>query len=67
MIEYKRELWEWIDKNLDHAIDQAKNRNPILCKFIRFYQHEDNPNNVPSNKDQELLDNLKLPDFIEKE
>jgi hypothetical protein len=54
-------------KNLDDAIDQAENRNPILRKFIRFYLHEDNPNIGLSDKDQELLDKLKLPDFMEKE
>jgi hypothetical protein len=53
-------------KNLDNGIARAKNRNPKLCKFIRFCLHEDNPNIGLSDKDQELLDKLKIPDFIEK-
>jgi hypothetical protein len=54
-------------KNLDDAIAQAKNGNPTLRKFIRFCPHEDNPNIGLSDNDQELLDKLKIPDFMEKE
>jgi hypothetical protein len=54
-------------KNLDDAIDRAKNGNPTLQKFIRFLLHEDNPNIGLSDKDQELLDKLKILDFMEKE
>jgi hypothetical protein len=54
-------------KNLDDAIVRAKNGNPTLRKFIRFRPHEDNTNIGVSDKDQELLDKLKLPDFKEKE
>jgi hypothetical protein len=54
-------------KNIDNAIDQAKNGNPILCKFISFYPHEDNSNIGLSDKDQEHLDKLKLLGFIEKD
>jgi hypothetical protein len=54
-------------KNLDNAIDQANNGNPTLRKFIRFHPHEDISNIGLSDKDQELLDKLKLPDFMEKE
>jgi hypothetical protein len=35
-IDQKRDLWEWIVKNLDEVINWAENRNPILHKFIRF-------------------------------
>jgi hypothetical protein len=35
-------------------------------KFICFHPHHDNPNIGLSNKDQELQDKLKIPDFIEK-
>jgi hypothetical protein len=52
--------------NLGDAIDQAKNGNPILCKFIRFPPYKDNTNIGLSDKDQELVDKLKLPDFMEK-
>jgi hypothetical protein len=54
-------------KNLDDAIAWAKNGNPTLLKFIPFHPHEDNPNIGLSDKDQELLDKLKIPDFMEKE
>jgi hypothetical protein len=53
-------------KNLDDAIDGDKNRNPTLCKFIRCCLHEDNTNIGLSDKDQELLDKLKLLDYMEK-
>jgi hypothetical protein len=66
-IEQKQDLWEWIVKNLDDAIAWAKNGNPTLCKFIHFHPHKDNPNIGLSDKDQELLDKLKIPDFMEKE
>jgi hypothetical protein len=54
-------------KNLGDAIDWAENGNPTLCKFICFCPHQDNPKIRLSDKDQELLDKLKLPDFMEKE
>jgi hypothetical protein len=54
-------------KNYDDALDQAKNGNLTLCKFIRFPPHEHNPNIGLSDKDQELLVKLKLPDIMEKE
>jgi hypothetical protein len=54
-------------ENLDDAIAWAENGNPTLRKFIRFRPHEDNPNISLSDKDQELLDKLKIPDFMEKE
>jgi hypothetical protein len=54
-------------KNFDDAIAWAKNRNPTLCKFIPFCPREDNPNISLSDKDQELLDILKILDFMEKE
>jgi hypothetical protein len=54
-------------KNLENAIAWGKNGNPTLLKFIHFRPHEDNPNIVLSDKDQELLDKLKIPDFMEKE
>jgi hypothetical protein len=53
-------------KNLDDAIDWAKNENPTLRKFIHFHPHEDNSNIGLSDKDQELLDKFKLPNFIER-
>jgi hypothetical protein len=67
MIGQKRDLWEWIVKNLDDTIAQAKNGNPTLCKFIHFCPYEDNSNIGLSDKDQELLDKLKILDFMEKE
>jgi hypothetical protein len=54
-------------KNLDDAIDQTEHGNPLLRKLIHHYPHEDNPNIGLFEKDQELLDKLKLSDFIEKE
>jgi hypothetical protein len=54
-------------KNLDNAIDRAENGNRTLRKFIRFRPYEDNPNIGLPDNDQELLDKLKLPDFIENE
>jgi hypothetical protein len=54
-------------KNLDDAIARAENGNPTLRKFIRFCLHKDNLNIGVSEKDQELLDKLKIPDFMEKE
>jgi hypothetical protein len=65
MIEQNWDLWEWIVNNLDDAIDEVKNDNLILGKFIRFRPHEDHPNIGLSDKDQELLDNLKIPDIME--
>jgi hypothetical protein len=53
--------------HLNNAIDWAKNGNPILHKFICYRPYEDKPNINLSDKDQELLDKLKLPDFMEKE
>jgi hypothetical protein len=50
-------------KSLDDAIDHAENKNISLCKFIRFYPNEDNPNIGLSDKNQELLDKLKLPNL----
>jgi hypothetical protein len=67
MIDQKPDLWEWIVNNLDDAIARAENGNPTLCKFIRFRPHKDNPNIGHSDKDQELLDKLKILDFMEKE
>jgi hypothetical protein len=67
MIEHKWNVWEWIVTSLDEAIDQAENGNPTLCKFISFCPHEDNPNIGHSDKHQQLLDTLKLPDIKEKE
>jgi hypothetical protein len=57
-IEQKWYFREWIAKNLDDAIDWAKNGNPTLSKFIRSRPHEDNPNIGLSNKDQDLLAKL---------
>jgi hypothetical protein len=54
-------------KNLDDAINLAENANPTPHKFIHLHPHEDNPNIRLSDKDQELLDKLKIPDFMEKE
>jgi hypothetical protein len=54
-------------KNIDDAIAWAENGNAILRKFIRFHLHEDNPNIGLFDKDQELLDKLKIPDLKEKE
>jgi hypothetical protein len=54
-------------KNLDNAIEWVKNGNPILYKFIRFCPHKNNPNIGLSDKDQELLDKLKIQDVMEKE
>jgi hypothetical protein len=53
-------------KYLDDTIDRAQHRNLILLKFIRFDLHEDNPNISFPDKDQKLLDKLKVPDFMEK-
>jgi hypothetical protein len=66
MIEHNRNLWKWIMKNLDDAIDRAKNGNLTLRKFIRFHLHEDNSNIGLSDKDQEVLDKLKILDLMEK-
>jgi hypothetical protein len=60
-------LMEWKAKNLDDASAQAKNGNPTLCKFIPFCPHDNNLNIGHSDKDQELLDKLKLLDFMEQE
>jgi hypothetical protein len=54
-------------KNLDDAIARATNGNLTLRKFVCFCLHEDNPNIGFPDKDQELLDKLKKPDFMEKE
>jgi hypothetical protein len=54
-------------KNVDDAIARAENGNSTLHKFIRFCPHKDNPNIGLSDKDQDLLDKLKIPDFLEKE
>jgi hypothetical protein len=54
-------------KNLDDTIAWAENGNPTLRKFICFRPYEDNPNIGLSHKDQELLDKLKISDFMEKE
>jgi hypothetical protein len=54
-------------KNLDDAIDRAENGNPTLCKFIHFHPYKNNPNIGHFDKDQELLDKLKIPDFMETE
>jgi hypothetical protein len=62
-----RELWEWIPKNLDDTINVAKNGNLIIWKFVYFCPHNDNPNISLSDKDQELLDKVILPDFMEIE
>jgi hypothetical protein len=65
-IELKWDSWEWIMTNLDDAIDQAENGNPTLRKLIALHLHEANSNIGLSDKDQELLDKLKLLDFMEK-
>jgi hypothetical protein len=54
-------------KNLDDVIARGENGNPTLRKFICFRLHENNLNIGLSDKDQELLDKLKIPDFMEKE
>jgi hypothetical protein len=51
-IEYKQDLWEWIVKNLDNAIDWAEDGNPTLRKLIHFDPHEDNSDIGLSDKDQ---------------
>jgi hypothetical protein len=54
-------------KNLNNVIGQAENANPRLRKFLSFCPHNDNPNIDLSDNDQELLDKLKISDFMEKE
>jgi hypothetical protein len=54
-------------KILDNAIAGAENGNPTIPKCIRFCPHEKNPNIGLSDQDQELLDKLTLPDFMQKE
>jgi hypothetical protein len=66
-IAQKRDLWEWIVKNLDNALARAENAIPTIHKYIRIRPHEDNPNIGLSDKDQEPLDKSKIPDFLEKE
>jgi hypothetical protein len=53
--------------NLDNTIARPANVNLTLRKFIRFRPFEDNPNIGLTEKDQELLDKLKISDFMEKE
>jgi hypothetical protein len=53
-------------KDLDDPIDLAENGILTLHKFITFCPHEDNLNICLSDKDQELLDKLKIQDFMEK-
>jgi hypothetical protein len=48
------------------VIDWTKNGNLTMSKFLRICLNNDNPNIRLSNQDQELLDKLKLPNFIEK-
>jgi hypothetical protein len=66
-LEYKQDLWEWIVKNHDNMIDQAENDNPILSKVLCFHPYKDNPDIGLSDKDQELLNRLKILEFMEKE
>jgi hypothetical protein len=54
-------------KNLDDTIARAEIRNPTICKSIHFCQYEDNPNICFSVNNQELLDKLKILDYMEKE
>jgi hypothetical protein len=54
-------------KNLDDTITRAENGNPTLRKFICFCPHKDTPDIGLSDKDQKLLDKLKIPDLMEKE
>jgi hypothetical protein len=54
-------------KNLDDDTVWAKNGNPILRKFIHIRPHKDNYNIGLPDKDRELLDKLKLSDFMGKE
>jgi hypothetical protein len=61
-----QDLWEWIVNNLNDPINRAKNENPMIQKFIDFHPYENNPNISLSNNDQELLDKLILPDFMEQ-
>jgi hypothetical protein len=53
--------------NLDNIIDRADNGNPTLLKFFRLRRDEDNPNIGLSDNNQDLLDKLKIPDFMEKD
>jgi hypothetical protein len=66
-LEQKQDLWEWIAKNLDDRIELAENGYPTMLKFLRFCPHNHDQNIGLSDKDQELFDKLKLPDFIGKE
>jgi hypothetical protein len=66
-IEENPDLWEWIVQNLVDAFDRAENGNPTLYKFIRIRPDEDNLNLGISDKVQERLDKLIIPDFLEKE
>jgi hypothetical protein len=54
-------------KILDNAITRAENGNLILRKFNHFRPHKDNLDIGLCDMDQELLDKLKIPDFMEKE
>jgi hypothetical protein len=54
-------------KSLDNGIDQAINSNLIYYKVICFCFHKNNLNIGLSDKDQELRDKRKIPDFMEKE
>jgi putative AlgH/UPF0301 family transcriptional regulator len=44
----------------------AKNGTPIISKLIYICPHDENPNIGLSDIVHELLDELKLPDFMEK-
>jgi hypothetical protein len=54
-------------KNLENTINRAENGNPTLPKFIRILLYEDNSNIYLCDKYQELLDKVKLTDYIEME
>jgi hypothetical protein len=54
-------------KNLDDAIDRAENRNPRIRIVIRFCPYEAYPTIGLSDKDEEILDQLKCRDIMEME
>jgi hypothetical protein len=53
-------------KNHDNMIDPAKNHNLTIHKFLHFHPYNDNLNIGCSDKDQELLHKLKLPNLMKK-
>jgi hypothetical protein len=54
-------------KTRDDVIDRAKYGNPIICKYHLYHPHNDNPNFGISDKEQELFNQVKVANFIEKE